>query len=288
MNLPKSNTKPNTSRFSSTEIPTPELDPAKQTSFNTPAWMRKGVKPPVVAPVKTVKEGVRLVGQTKVGDRSVKIYRDTDWNEFRVEFYVNGKHQVDADYHTDDKQDAMDSSKKWLSSGQASTGSISESVKDRIVGNLVRIEDIVEGQKVYGGLTDDDRRLIKHEIKESMRHGMTLEDAVMSMIEEFKNARLNELASIGAIGPGGKAPAPAATTTPATAANVAAPAGTTTTTATTTTGTTKPVGPQTAAPAGTQPPEKMNPQMSSELGKFLGQVVPKSDLDRIVALARKS
>jgi len=282
MNLPKTNTKTDTSRFSSTEIPTPELDPAKQTSFNTPTWMRKGVKPPVVAPVKTVKEGIRLVGQTKVGDRSVKIYRDTDWNEFKVQFYLNGKHQADADYHTDDKQDAMDSSKKWLGSSQTNVGSISESVKDRIAGNLVRVQDIVEGQKVYGGLSDNDRRLIKHEIKESMRFGLTLEDAIMSMIEEFKSSKLEELASIGAVGPGGKAPVPA------TAANVAAPAGTTATTATTTVGTTKPAGPQTAAQPAAQPPEKLNPQMSGELGKFLGQVIPKSDLDRIVALARKS
>lgn len=39
---------------------------------------------------------------------TVKTYRDTDWNEYRVKTYIQGQHQQDADYHTDDKQDAID------------------------------------------------------------------------------------------------------------------------------------------------------------------------------------
>lgn len=39
---------------------------------------------------------------------TVKTYRDTDWGEYRVKTYVQGQHQIDADYHTEDKQDALD------------------------------------------------------------------------------------------------------------------------------------------------------------------------------------
>lgn len=35
------------------------------------------------------------------------IYRDNDWNEYRVLQFVNGEHVVNADYHTDDYEDAQ-------------------------------------------------------------------------------------------------------------------------------------------------------------------------------------
>lgn len=41
-------------------------------------------------------------------EATAKIYKDTDWNEYRVKFYLNGIWQVNADYHTEDKQDAHD------------------------------------------------------------------------------------------------------------------------------------------------------------------------------------
>lgn len=34
------------------------------------------------------------------------IYWDNEWNEYRVLQFVNGEHVVNADYHTDDKDDA--------------------------------------------------------------------------------------------------------------------------------------------------------------------------------------
>lgn len=40
-------------------------------------------------------------------EATAKIYRDTDWNEYRVKFYIRGQHQQDADYHTDSKEDAQ-------------------------------------------------------------------------------------------------------------------------------------------------------------------------------------
>lgn len=36
-----------------------------------------------------------------------KIYRDSDWNEYQVDLYIDNVKQPDATYHTDDKQDAI-------------------------------------------------------------------------------------------------------------------------------------------------------------------------------------
>lgn len=46
-------------------------------------------------------------GQFKVA----KIYRDVDFEEYVVEFHVDGKHEIAADYHTDCKTDAFDTAK---------------------------------------------------------------------------------------------------------------------------------------------------------------------------------
>lgn len=47
--------------------------------------------------------------------QSAKVYRDTEWNEYRVKFYDdNGQHMVNADYHTDDKADAQDTARMQL------------------------------------------------------------------------------------------------------------------------------------------------------------------------------
>jgi hypothetical protein len=39
-------------------------------------------------------------------EATAKIYRDTEWSEYRVKFYVQGQHLQHADYHTDCKEDA--------------------------------------------------------------------------------------------------------------------------------------------------------------------------------------
>jgi hypothetical protein len=38
-----------------------------------------------------------------------KVYRDAEWNEYRVRFYFDGLLNEDADYFTSDKQDAIGS-----------------------------------------------------------------------------------------------------------------------------------------------------------------------------------
>lgn len=42
---------------------------------------------------------------------TAKIYRNSDWQEFRVKFYRDGKYQ--SDYHTDDKEDAKSTARHF-------------------------------------------------------------------------------------------------------------------------------------------------------------------------------
>ena len=60
------------------------------------------------APTKELAEGMRIVSKHGDGKHTAKVYKDTEWGEHRVKFFVDGKHQPDEDYHTDDVQDAKD------------------------------------------------------------------------------------------------------------------------------------------------------------------------------------
>lgn len=54
----------------------------------------------------------RLIHTETVLNRTAKVYRDAEWEEYRVIFFKDGKkvpgtvHGLTTDYHTDDKQDA--------------------------------------------------------------------------------------------------------------------------------------------------------------------------------------
>ena len=42
------------------------------------------------------------------GGRVAYVYRDKEWEEFVVEFYVHGDELAQSEYHTDERQDAID------------------------------------------------------------------------------------------------------------------------------------------------------------------------------------
>ena len=48
-----------------------------------------------------------------------KVYRDSDWNEYRVKFFEGDKHLTEADYHTPDKRDALDVADSWTARTEA-------------------------------------------------------------------------------------------------------------------------------------------------------------------------
>lgn len=63
-----------------------------------------------------ISEGLRLIRTHGTGEKIAKVYKDTDWGEHRVKFYTDGKHHKDADYHTDDAEDAHDTASLWAKS----------------------------------------------------------------------------------------------------------------------------------------------------------------------------
>lgn len=62
-----------------------------------------------------ISESMRLVSNHVSGPHTAKVYKDTDWNEYRTRFYKDGKHLGnDSDYHTDDLHDAKNTAKAEL------------------------------------------------------------------------------------------------------------------------------------------------------------------------------
>lgn len=61
-------------------------------------------------------EGLKLIDThtSKSGKKVAKVYKDSEWGEHRVKHFTDGKHHVNADYHTDDKTDANDTAKHWI------------------------------------------------------------------------------------------------------------------------------------------------------------------------------
>lgn len=60
--------------------------------------------------------GISLRKVSEAGDAILGsvIYKDKDYSEYRVIFIRDGAHQVKADYHTTDKQDAIDTAAAFL------------------------------------------------------------------------------------------------------------------------------------------------------------------------------
>lgn len=62
----------------------------------------------------SVNESMKLVKTHVNGDKQAKVYKDSEWGEYRVKHYTGGKHHSDADYHTSDADDAHGTAQQWL------------------------------------------------------------------------------------------------------------------------------------------------------------------------------
>ena len=60
-----------------------------------------------------IEEALRLVGTHGEGSKTAKVYRDAEWEEYRVKHYTDGVHHKKADYHTNDKHDAHSTAQAW-------------------------------------------------------------------------------------------------------------------------------------------------------------------------------
>lgn len=82
-----------------------KVGPASATSGDNP--MQKGIK----EGTETLREGRRLVFKTDGDSDFAKVYYDSEWQEYVVKFYEGGKYIPEADYFTDDKDDAIGTAK---------------------------------------------------------------------------------------------------------------------------------------------------------------------------------
>jgi hypothetical protein len=49
---------------------------------------------------------------------TTKVFKDTEWDEYSVRLFKNGIEQVLASYHTDSKQDALDTARAMTNQGE--------------------------------------------------------------------------------------------------------------------------------------------------------------------------
>ena len=49
----------------------------------------------------------RVIHEERVGAHRVYVMRDTHWDEYRAELWLDGVHYEPADYHTEDRRDAI-------------------------------------------------------------------------------------------------------------------------------------------------------------------------------------
>lgn len=66
--------------------------------------------------VEEIVEGMKIVSKHGEGQHTAKVYKDSDWNEYRVKYFKDGNHVgEDADYHSDDLDDAKSTADTELS-----------------------------------------------------------------------------------------------------------------------------------------------------------------------------
>jgi hypothetical protein len=66
---------------------------------------------------------IESITNTKNG-KSATVYRDAEFQEYRVRFYQDGKHLTEADYHTDSKSDAQFTARTVWSGGPLPAGAV--------------------------------------------------------------------------------------------------------------------------------------------------------------------
>jgi hypothetical protein len=63
-----------------------------------------------------IMSGVKILVQTLTaanGGNVAKVYWDGGWEEYVVRFFSYSSRLMDADYHTDDKEDALKTAEQW-------------------------------------------------------------------------------------------------------------------------------------------------------------------------------
>jgi len=83
-------------------------------------------------------EAMRLIGTHKSenGKHEAKVYKDSEWGEHRVKFFINGKHHEPSDYYTDDKHDAHHTAQHQLGQLDKLHSALKEDVSPELLDEL--------------------------------------------------------------------------------------------------------------------------------------------------------
>ena len=99
-------------------VPVKKVEVEEETAFVKTDWKailtKKAVSEEVEEEIPQITESLKLLKTYKSGEHTAKVYKDTDWDEHRVKFFSGDTHHKDADYHTDDVDDAHETAKTQL------------------------------------------------------------------------------------------------------------------------------------------------------------------------------
>jgi hypothetical protein len=109
-------------------------------------------------------------GETNGKQLMAKVYKDMDWNEYRVKHYENGSHLTEADYHTNDKEEALEYAKNYAN-GKFETQTHQPEYRydyDRLSGTgiIVRLSDNTTSLRYTGEDAERLRHMSDDELKD--------------------------------------------------------------------------------------------------------------------------
>ena len=56
---------------------------------------------------------MRVIAKFTHLSRLAKVYRDSTWGEYRIKFWQEDEYMKEADYHTTDKDEALQFAQRW-------------------------------------------------------------------------------------------------------------------------------------------------------------------------------
>ena len=62
----------------------------------------------------TLRKVAAYTGEREGVTLEAKVYRDTEWGEFRVTLSIGGMRDFAATYHTDDREDAIETARRMV------------------------------------------------------------------------------------------------------------------------------------------------------------------------------
>ena len=102
-----------------------------------------------------LEEGLRLIKtHTHENGDHAKVYKDNEWGEHRVKFFKGGVHLANADYHTDDVEDAHSTAQHALKSGLHSEEFVIETTKSQLAKKAHAGKDIGKPGKNFKKVAD--------------------------------------------------------------------------------------------------------------------------------------